>query len=148
RGHASGATIQHLTLRDLQGLPVPVLDEGTQRRLAAALRPGDEAGRILSLLGEREENPFVVAIATEPLLRDLDGVAEEDGALDRAIALQNRLWVLVTETDAVAPIRTLSGKTTGYGHKNDPFAEWMVGANRAFATVADALDEFGGAERI
>lgn len=161
-GHAGGSTVQILSIRDLRVLPVLLPSEDDQRRLIAGLRPGYESGSILALLANTEENRFAVAITTEPLLSDLDGVPVEDPtdeALLRAGLLQSRLWDIALETGAMsyAPGVTLdpnegvvekapSGKPNAFS--TDPFAEWIVEAHSAFMRVADALDMFGGAERL
>ena len=103
-GHAGGTTVQYLSIRELRGLPILVPSEDVQRRLLGALRPGDDQGHILAFLTETDENPFALAIATEPLLRDLDEIPWDrpDDALGRAIELQNRLWDLAVETGAMS----------------------------------------------
>lgn len=158
-GHASGATIQHLTLSTLKALPALVAAGDAQRRLIGGLRPGDGQSRIVALLSPDVQNPFALALATEPALIALSEAEPADAleTLDRASHLRDRLWELALETGAVSFLRKINLTGDGDGDvrearpsslADDPFAEWLVEAQASFARVADALGPYLGAEQV
>ena len=157
-GHATGVTIQHIRLSELEDLPILFVHEEDQRDLAMGLRRGDGAARPLAIIGNREENLFAQAIASDTRLRELDDPSLGTNASDiQAVGqeLREGLWHTAIETGALKATYRFdweSGERGGEpvynGRADDPFAEWLVSAQAAFAVASTVEDLYGGAERL
>lgn len=136
RGHARGATIQHLSVRTLRHLPVPVPEVPIQERIVRQLagERGDPLAAMVRILTDGDEDPIVgwleESLEVQQLRRSrrpVDPAALLEGIAQSTLALREKLahsriqampelsrW-LTEFGDAVGTLRGLNHVPAGPG---------------------------------
>jgi type I restriction enzyme M protein len=125
-GHARGATIQHLSIRTLRHLPLPIPPIPVQELIAQKYRDigKDAVSLLLQHLSKAEENPILTWLETSPetleILKNDPSVDRKDTLplFDRFAGACSRFWEEIAGSLDQAQIE-------------NTLAEWLEGMNWA-----------------
>jgi type I restriction enzyme M protein len=138
RGHARGATIQHLSVRTLRQLQIPVPELPIQERVVrlASGDRGEPLGTLLRILADRGEDPIVAWLEGSP----------EAQELRRPRPSTDRLSILERAAHAVQVLRNQVAHDTA--PTLPELAPWIHGLAEAVATLRGLTDVPTGPGRL